>query len=141
MSVADVAAVDAALVARLAGDAQLQALVPDGVYLGFAASGLTRFVLVEPITHDDTEGFRAPLYETFLYAVTARVRLTSGVDVDAAAFRIHTLLQDQVLTVAGYTHMATLRSNRIRYPEPGAQDNDIRWQVAGAVYEIVVSPT
>lgn len=141
MSVADVAAVDAALLAVLAGDAALMALVPDGVYLDAAPAGLSRFVIVQFQTHADVEGFGAALYEEFRYSVTARILATTGVDANAAAYRIHQLLQDTVLTIAGYTHMATLRVERLKFPDVDAIDNDIRWQHAGGDYEITVSPT
>ena len=141
MSVADVAAVDAALVAVLAGDAALAALLPDGVYLDVAPADKTRFAIVQQQTHEDTEGFRAPLYETFQYRITARVLETTGVDANAAAYRIHVLLQDAALAAAGYAHMTTLRVDRIKLTEVDAVDNDIRWQIAGGDYEIFVSPT
>ena len=141
MSVADVAAVDAALISVLAGDAALRALCPDGVYLGTAPAGLSRFVIVQQQTHVDVEGFGAPaLYEEFRYSVTARVLETTGVSANAAAYRIHELLQDQPLTIAGYTHMSTLRVERVHYPDIDAIDNDLRWQHAGGDYEIAVSP-
>jgi len=140
MSVADVAAVDAALVAVLAGDATLAALLPDGVWIDVATKGATRFAIVQQQTHEDTEGFRAPLYETCQYRITARVLEKTGVDVNAAAFRIHQLLQDAPLAAAGYAHMTTLRGERIKLTEVDAGDKDIRWQIAGADYEVFVSP-
>jgi len=141
MSVANAAAVDAALIDVLAGDAALTALCPDGVYRDIAPAGTTRFVIVQLQTHEDIEGFRMPMYEEFRYRITARLLDPSGLDADAAADRIHVLLQDQVLAaIAGYTHMATLRVERLRTTEVDAIDNDIRWQLAGGDYEITVSP-
>ena len=141
MSTADVAAVDAALIGVLASDATLAALLPDGVYLDVAPSNKTRFVIVQQQTHEDVEGFVSALYETCQYRVTARVLEATGVNVNAAAARIHALLHDQVLTsVAGYVHMATLRIERVKFTEVDAIDNDIRWQIAGGDYEVFVSP-
>jgi hypothetical protein len=140
MSVADVAAVDLALLAVLAGDATLAALLPDGVYLDVAPADKRRFVIVQHQTHDDTDGFRASLYEREQYRVTARILETTGGDANAAAFRIHELLQDAPLAAAGYAHMTTLRVERIKFQEVDAVDNDIRWQIAGGDYEIFVSP-
>ncbi|RPH52603.1 MAG: DUF3168 domain-containing protein [Planctomycetota bacterium] len=138
------AAVDAAVVAALAGDVALTALVPDGVFLDVAPAAKpskTRFVIVQYQTHEDEEGFQSPLYEVFRYRVTARVLASSGVDVNAAADRIqHVLYVDPLAGLAGYTHMATLRPERIKTTEVDAIDNDIRWQVAGGDYEISVSP-
>ena len=141
MSVANVAAVDTALVARLAGDATLAALLPDGVWVDVAAAGKTRFAIVQHQTHEDVRGFGAPaLYETCQYRVTARVLETTGVNANAAARRIHRLLHDQPLAAAGYAPMSTLRVDRIKFQEVDAVDNDIRWQVAGGDYEVFVSP-
>jgi hypothetical protein len=143
MSVANVAAVDAALVAVLAADAALTALVPDGVYLDVAPAAKppkTRFVIVQLQTHTDTEGFRAPIYEECRYRITARILSPTAADADAAAYRIHTLLETTVLAVAGYTHMATLRADRVRVLDVDAIDPDIRWQVSGGDYEVFVSP-
>jgi len=143
MSVADVAAVDVALVAVLAGDATLAALLPDGVFVDVAPAGSTRFVIVQHQTHEDTEGFgTTALYERFLYRVTARVLEASGLDADTAAGRIHALLHGTPLApIAGYTHMSTLRVERVKFTEVDAIDNDIRWQIAGGDYEVFVSPT
>jgi len=142
MSVAaNVAAVDAALFAVLTGDAALMALVPDGIWRDVAPAGSTRAVTIQFQAHEDIEGFRAPVYETFQYRIVVHILEKSGGDADAAAYRIHTLLQDTVLApIAGYTHMATLRVEPIRTQDPDSGDNDLRWQLAGADYEITVSP-
>jgi len=140
MSVANVAAVDVALVAVLANDAALMALLPDGVWLDVGKDDATRFAIVQHQSHVDEEGFRAPLYEEFRYRVTARVLDKAVTAADAAAYRIHELLEDQVLTVTGYTHMATLRVERIKTTEIDAIDNNIRWQIVGGDYEVFVSP-
>jgi len=144
MSVANVAAVDAAIVAVLAADLELAALAPDGVWLTVAPASRpprTGFVIVQPQTHEDIDGFRAPLYETFQYRVTAWRLAKSPAPADAAAYRIHQLLEDTVLTIAGYTHMSTLRVERVG-PEVQIDpiDNDLRWQMAGADYEVFASP-
>ena len=144
MSVANVAAVDAALVAVLAGDATLAALVPDGVFFTTAPAARpvkTGFVIVQHQTHVDTEGFRAPLYESFRYRVTAWVLAPTPTPADAAAYRIHQLLEDTVLAgIAGYTHMSTLRVERVRDLQIDPIDNDLRWQIAGGDYDVFVSP-
>jgi len=139
--VANVAAVDAAVIALLAGDAALMALVPDGVWRVVAPAGATRAITVQLQTHEDIEGFGAPLYEEFRYRIVAHLLTTSVADGDAAAARIHTLLQDTVLApIVGYTHMATLRVEVISEQDPDPIDNDLRWQLAGGDYEITVSP-
>jgi hypothetical protein len=140
MSVANVAAVEAAILTVLSADAALTALLPHGVWLDIGKKGSTRFAVVQHQTHVDEEGFRAPLYEEFRYRITARVLDLATTAADAAAYRIHELLEDQVLTITGYTHMSTLRVERIKTTEVDAIDNDIRWQIAGGDYEIHVSP-
>jgi hypothetical protein len=78
---ADSSAVDAALVALLLADTQLQTLMPDGVYFGDAAPGATRFVMVAQLDHDDEYGFEsATFWETFNYMVKAVALSTSGGD-------------------------------------------------------------
>jgi len=142
MSAVDVAAVDAALVARLAADATLAALLPDGIYFDVAPGNKTRFVIVQFQTHEITDGFGMELYEVLMYRITARVLTATGVDANAAAFRIHQLLSWLPLgVIAGYTHMETLQVGRDKHMEVDAIDNDIRWQVAGGDYEIWVSPS
>ena len=49
----DSSAVDAALVAKLAGDAALMALTPDGVYFDLAPEGSKAFVLLGHVAHVD----------------------------------------------------------------------------------------
>jgi hypothetical protein len=142
MSVANAAAVDVAVMATLAGDAALMALVPDGVYRDLAPAGKRRFVIVQQQTHEDVEGFGAPLYEAFQYRITARILEVTGVDADAVAARIHELLHDAPLVpIAGYALMSCLRIDRVRLTEVDAVDRDIRWQHAGGDYEVFVSPT
>ena len=43
---ADASAVDTAVISKLAGDAQLLALLPGGVHFGLAPQGVTAFALV-----------------------------------------------------------------------------------------------
>ena len=142
MSAANAAAVDAALFAALAADAPLQTLLPDGVYFDVAPASKTRFVIVQLQTHLIEEGFGMELYEVFQYRITARGLMTTGVDANAAAFRINQVLSWLPLApIDGYTHMETLQVERVKFTEVDAIDNDIRWQIAGGDYEIYVSPT
>jgi Protein of unknown function (DUF3168) len=143
MSVADVAAVEQALMAVLAGDAALAALLPGGVWRDVGPTNMTRFVVVQFETHEDVERFGSGAqYEMFRYNVTARIMEKTGANADAAAARIHALLHDQVLApITGYTHMMTLRVERVSHPEIDDFDNEIRWWMAGGAYEIFVSPT
>lgn len=137
---ADSADLDTAIVAKLAGDATLLALMTDGVYFGLAPNGLTKFVEVSLVTQHDEPDFDATAYEMALYRVKAVDRSPDMADVAAAAARIHVLLQNVPLTVSGYTHMLTRRTERLRYPEVDEIDPNTRWQHMGAIYEVFVSP-
>jgi hypothetical protein len=73
--------------------------------------------------------------------VTARALMTAGVDINAAAARIHAVLYDAVIgPIAGYTHMGTDFVDRTKYIEVDSRDTDVRWQIAGGDYDVHVSP-
>lgn len=137
---ADSAEVDEAVIGRLVGDATLSSLMPDGVYFGVAKKSATRFVVVEQLTHDDNYMLGGEAYERFEYLVKAVEKNLSGLNVDNAAARIQTLLQDAPLTVTGYTLMRIQRTERVRYTEPDADNADARWQHSGGRFEAYVSP-
>ena len=137
---ADTSAIDAALLAKLA-DPTLTGLCPDGVFFDVAPPSAKRFVIVQLIIHEDTDGFDTPrAWERAVYLVKGVVLASSGGDVKTAAARIDALLQRVPLTITGYDHMTTLRRERIRYTEVDAVDADIRWQHRGGQYEIFASP-
>lgn len=136
---ADSAAIDAALVAVLAGDSTLMALV-DGVYMDIAPAGKTRFVIVSLVIHEDDNDFDGRGMEVATYLVKAVEQNVSGANCNTAAARIDALLQDVPLTITGYTHLMTRRQERIRYTEVDDLNADIRWQHRGGRYEIAVSP-
>jgi hypothetical protein len=134
-------AVDAAVLATLASDVTLKALLPDGVFMDAATPGSTRFVVVQALEHEDEPGFNQTLYERYVYSVQAVAMATSGADVVAGSDRIDALLHRVPLTVAGYSWMQTLRRHRDRPPaELDAVDTDLRWQQRGGDYEVFVSP-
>jgi hypothetical protein len=137
--VTDSAAVDAALVARLLGDAGLMALMPDGVYFDVARPGARRFVIVSIPEHHDVDVFGGRAVEEITYLVKAVAINTSGGDTRAAALRIDALLADTTWPIEGYGLMSSARVQRVRYPEPDDEDPDIRWQHAGARYLISVA--
>jgi hypothetical protein len=132
--------VDAAVIAVLANDPALAALLPDGVFMDVAPAGTTRFVIVSQMVHEDSDAFHITAFERFEYLVKAVALDTSGVDISGAAVRIHELLQRGLLTITGYAHMSTVRSGHVHRTEVDAIDSDIRWQHRGGLYEITVSP-
>jgi hypothetical protein len=135
--------IDAALVAKLAGDATLAALMQSGafVFMDVAPAGSTKFVIVSLVTAMDEAKFGGRAYEDALYLVEARMLSTAGGNVKAAAARIDVLLEDQSLTVTGYTHMVMHREERFRLTEQDAADAAILWYRRGGQYRVQMSVT
>lgn len=138
--VADASEVDAAVSSTLVNDATLAALMTDGVYFDVAAHGLTKFVIVSLLAHEDAYLFGGSAWERFVYLVKAVALSSTGADVKTAAARIHTLLQDGSLSPTGYGLMRMQRLERVRYTEVD-DDTDQRWQHRGGQYEVLVQPS
>lgn len=141
--------VDNALLARLAADATLAALLPDGVWFGEAPDGLTAFVLVSLITAIDVPIFQRRAIEDGLYQVTAvghSARVSSEV-IKAAAAQIDAILDPQPpappadLVIVGYGVMNLERTERIRVTEIDDLDPAIRWFHRGGRYQLMVAPS
>lgn len=145
----DSANVDAAVIAKLVGDATLASLAPHGVYRDVAGSYMdagtlkraTRFVVISQLAHDDNYEFQREAWERFEYLVKAVDYNKSPFNAQAAAQRIHVLLQDATLTITGYNQMVLQRTERVGFAEPDADNADARWQHWGGRYELLVSPT
>lgn len=140
--------IDAAIVAALRADTALAALMPDGVWFetanGSIATGknVTRFVLVALFDSNDVAEFQRRAYEDALYLVQAVALAAPGApagDVKAAAARIEAVLEDQPLTVAGYTWMTAHRERRHRVQEVDPADPAIKWNHRGAFYRVLMS--
>lgn len=125
--------------AKLAGDSQLMAICTDGVYFGVAAKDKTRFVVVSLSTSFDEPMFGARAFEDVTYLVKAVLLDTGGTAARNAAARIDALLENQPLTIAGYSHMVTQRVERVRYTEVDPENPDARWQHQGGLYQVMVS--
>lgn len=138
---ADPSNVDAAIVAKLVADSTLMALLTDSVYMDVAPNGKTAFAIVSLVAHEDEYVFEGSAYEKSLYLVKAVVRDDGEATAKAAAARIHTLLQDVALSITGYAHMLTRRTERVNYTEVDEIDPDTRWQHHGGRYDVFVSPT
>ena len=136
----DSSAIDNALVATLGADTTLLAIATNGAYWDEAPPGSTKFVIVSLVDEIDEPQFGGCAYEDALYLVKVVALSSSGADVKAGAARIHTLLEDQVLTVSGYTHMVMHRESRIRMTEVDAADASIRWQHRGGRYRVQQAP-
>jgi hypothetical protein len=145
---ADGSDIDAALCALLWNDAQLRALMPDGVHMDSAGlspttgKNPTRFVLVSVFEAFDVGVFGKRGFEDALYLIQAVALVqapesgTPTGDVKAAAARIEALLEDQPLTVAGYTWMTTHRERRHRTQEVDSADATIKWNHRGGFYRV-----
>jgi len=134
--------VDNALIAKLAADATLTALMPDGVFYDEAPAGSQRFVIVSLVDgHDEHQlpGVRA--FEQATYLVKAVALSTSGGNVKSAAARVDALLDGGALTVSDYLLMNMRRESRVRITEVDGADASIRWQHRGGRYEIWVCAT
>jgi hypothetical protein len=142
---ADSNAIDAAIVARLASDAALTALLPDGVWVDVAEQGKKRFARVTLLSAFDSGQMGAPgarrATEEVIYAVTAVTFGTSSTPAKQAAARIDVLLEDVELAIDGYAHLSTERIERIRETEEDELDATIRWQHRGGRYRLLVAPT
>jgi hypothetical protein len=143
VTVTDISAIDAALMARLTGDPALMALCPDGVHWDLGPQGASAFVmLVRPATTERELALGGDGWEKVSYAVIAVMKTGGAVPAGDAAFRIHELLHLEPLDLSagGYTHMITERLFPIRYSEVDVVNAGIRWQHYGGQYQIQVCP-
>lgn len=125
-----------ALVAVLANDPTLQALLPDGVYFDVAAQGAQQFAVIGLTGHVDLLVFGGRDEEFRFYILAVGLSTTPDDGVDAAAERIHALLDRQVLTVPGYKVNTVYRSG---YEDKRAVDPvnaSVRWQQRGGAYVV-----
>jgi len=136
--------IDNALIAKLAADATLLSLCPNGVYWDEAPPlppASTRFVIVSMVDETDEPMLGARAFETSLYLVKAVMLSTaaSAGDIKAAAARIDVLLDQQPLTVSGYGVSLMRRDSRVRMTEVDEFDKSIRWFHRGGRYLVVAS--
>jgi hypothetical protein len=139
---ADTSDIASALIAKLGSDAELLSLCPNGVYWDEAPPGSTRFVIVAFINAIDRGVFGRRAIEEGIYLVEARMLSTvQGANIKRAAARIDELLEDQPLTVAGYTWSTMHRVEPVRMTEVDEVDPSIRWNRRGGQYFIEMSHT
>lgn len=138
----DPSAILAAVVGTIDGDATILALMPDadGAYLNLAPNEITKAVIVSLVIHQDTYAMQSTAYETTLVKILGVERTQSTEGVNALAARIHTLFQDQALTITGYRHRCTRRMEHLAFVEPDEDDPEAHWQHAGGIYEIWAVP-
>jgi len=137
---ADTSDIASALIAKLGSDAELLSLCPNGVYWDEAPPGSTRFVIVAFINAIDRGVFGKRAIEEGIYLVEARMLSTvQGANIKRAAARIDELLEDQPLTVAGYTWSTMHRLEPVRLTEVDEVDPSIRWNRRGGQYFVEMS--
>jgi hypothetical protein len=139
---ADSSDIDNALMAKLGADAQLLALMPNGIYWDVAIDQVTRFVIVSLVEETDAHRFNGRSHEDALYLVKAVGLSKPGFpepDMKAAAARIDALLDNGTLTVAGYSTMAIYREARDRHTEVDDADPKVKWHHRGGHYRVVMS--
>ena len=138
------AAITTALLAALAGDAALLALMPDGVWFGRAPQGSSRFVVVSLVPGTaDAYAFDGHALETLSFRVEAIALGTRLSDADAAAVRIDAVLQDQTLAtfpIAGYKVLRTERMEPIQDGLDDPENTSVRWADRGGYYRVIVQP-
>lgn len=135
---ADSSDIDQAVVAKLAADVTLMALMPNLVYVDEAPPGSTKFVIVSLVTEFDEHQFGGRAFEDATYLVKAvELKTTGAANIKAAAARIDVLLDNSTLTIPGYSLMVMRRVERVRYTEVDEQDEAIRWQHRGGRYQVV----
>jgi len=139
--------VETAVIALLAADAELTALLPDGVWYDTAPFGATAFCIVASIDHVDAYVLHGAAAERFLLLVKAVCQDSSdgaaAIAVEQAEQRIYTLLQDahdtQRLAPSGYRTMLCHRANYVRYTDLD-EEVDQRWLHRGGHFEVLVAP-
>jgi len=144
MPLPDSGEIDNALVELLSDDAQLMALVPDGVFFDEAPQGMQAFALVSLIDGLSRSQMGAATErraaEDVEYIVKAVMLSGSSANAREAAARIDDLLEDQTMPIDGFTCLAIVRTGRIRDTEVDSVDATIRWQHRGGHYRILAAP-
>lgn len=135
-----------ALYNRLAADATLRTMLPDGVWLEVALPGLngavrTRFALLSlvPMVSRTVAEFGRRAYEDRLYVVKAVTRDLSPLTANNAAKRIGDLIEDVNVPAVGYTWMTTHCLNPIEDQQLDDADPKLAWQHRGGYYRVQYS--
>lgn len=133
--------VDAAVYARLSGDATLSALIPGGVWRMLAPEGTIGayavFQLVSAEADQRTLGTSGPAIARLLYQVKVIEKGSSASNAKTALARVDTLLDDYTLSLSPNYLLVSRRESRI--PDTVERlDNEEVYQSVGASYRIEV---
>ena len=144
MPVTDVSGLDNAVFSRLAGDAVLAPLVPDGVHWDLAPQGSTAFVVITSVPNTDRSNALdgGDGWEQFSYDLKAVINSSSVSKANDAAHRIHELFHHATLDVSagGYTFMFSERLTPIKYSEDVQDNPAAKWWHRGGQYSLMVCP-
>lgn len=140
----DTSDIASALIALLGSDVTLLGYMPNGVYYDQnTPPGSKKFVTVSIEDGIDEAVFGGRAFEDGLYLVKAVALFNQRIvgqtllpKIKEAALRIDELLDEQTLTVTGYTHMAMFRERPFRETIRDAIDPDLLWEHRGGFYRI-----
>lgn len=135
-----------AIIAKLGADAELLALMPNGVYRANrgpeGATALVEVELVSGSSHDEPM-FGGRAWEDHRYTVQAVQRMTRGSvsNVGDAAARIDALLEGGTLELpAGFGVMVMQRQVFIDDDSLlDERDPSVAWDVCGGIYQVMVT--
>lgn len=145
--------IDTAVLQKIAGDATLTALLPNGAFFDSAPPKSSRYCLLSVVDGIDARRFEGRSHESIRFMVKAVIlssTANANTDASKAAARIDQLLDPQppdpplALSIPGYVLMASFRDldlPRIRYEELDAVDPTIRYFHRGGHYLVVASTT
>jgi len=131
---------DRALVAKLAGDAALTALMPDGVWMDIAPHGSKRYVRIRLIDAANESRFGGRAYQTKAYDVEAVALNATSDDMDAAGARIEALLEDVALPLPpDLALMDLIQLRPLRDGQHDDRDSSLHWFFRGGRYQLRAS--
>jgi len=127
----------------LANDANLKALLPDGIWIGYAlpisaTTPRTKFGILDlvPLVGQDIAEFGHRAYETRQYIVKAVTRDLSPVNANNAAQRMNDILEDVPIPATGYRWASSYRMWPIEAVEADEVDPKLAWQHRGGYYRV-----
>ncbi len=132
-------AIDAALYTKLAGGTALTTLLGGTAVYQYLAPEKTDppYVIYQRMSQVPINVLAGAAIESAAYMVKGVTEGPSAVLAGSVAGAIDTLLQDQTLTISGYTHLHLRRESSIDYVET---DNGVRYSHRGAIYRILADP-
>lgn len=127
-------ALEAALKTKLSANGTISAQATGGVWNTIRAQGGAFPVVVfRMVSHQDGQTFSSDGVENATVDVKVICEDSASSMLGTIADAIHTALERQALTITGYSHLQTLRTGRIAFPE--VVDGVTYWH-QGGTYKI-----